>query len=200
MEFNEKLQELRKNKGLTQEELAQLLFVSRTAVSKWESGRGYPNIQSLKDIATLFSVTVDKLLSNDELLTLAETDNKKKTTRFLGWAFGILDVGMVLLLFLPLFGKELDGAYVGVSLLQLTGVQPYTKVLYYLIVTVTALFGVATLILSYLDNAVWERGKVILSLSLNAVGVLLFIITLQPYVASFVFIGLLVKIVARFCV
>ena len=54
MEFNKKLQELRKQKGLTQEELAEKLFVSRTAVSKWESGRGYPNIDSLKEIARFF--------------------------------------------------------------------------------------------------------------------------------------------------
>jgi len=40
--FNEKLQQLRKEKGLTQEQLAEELFVSRTAISKWESGRGYP--------------------------------------------------------------------------------------------------------------------------------------------------------------
>ena len=43
MEFNEKLQNLRKQKGLTQEELAEALCVSRTAISKWELGRGYPS-------------------------------------------------------------------------------------------------------------------------------------------------------------
>ena len=51
MEFNEKLQELRKNKNLTQEQLAEMLFVSRTAISKWQSGRGYPSIDSLKEIS-----------------------------------------------------------------------------------------------------------------------------------------------------
>ena len=63
MEFHEKLQELRKNSGLTQEELAEVLFVSRTAISKWESGRGLPSIDSLKAISNYFSVTIDDLLS-----------------------------------------------------------------------------------------------------------------------------------------
>ena len=62
MEFHEKLQELRKRKGLTQEELAELLFVSRTAVSKWESGRGFPNIESLKAISAYFGISLDELL------------------------------------------------------------------------------------------------------------------------------------------
>lgn len=56
MEFHEKLQELRKQRGMTQEELATALYVSRTAVSKWESGRGYPSIDSLKAISGFFSV------------------------------------------------------------------------------------------------------------------------------------------------
>ena len=78
MEFNEKIQELRKSKGLTQEELAEALYVSRTAISKWESGKGYPSIDSLKEIAKYFSVTIDELLSTDEVLTIAEKDNKQK--------------------------------------------------------------------------------------------------------------------------
>lgn len=41
MEFNEKLQQLRTGKNLTQEQLAEQLYVSRTAISKWESGKGY---------------------------------------------------------------------------------------------------------------------------------------------------------------
>ena len=78
MEFHEKLQELRKQKGLTQEELAESLYVSRTAISKWESGRGYPNIDSLKAISKFFSVTIDELLSGEEVLTLAEEEQKQK--------------------------------------------------------------------------------------------------------------------------
>jgi transcriptional regulator with XRE-family HTH domain len=54
LEFGEKLQGLRKSKNLTQEELAEALYVSRTAISKWESGRGYPNIDSLKEISNFF--------------------------------------------------------------------------------------------------------------------------------------------------
>ena len=71
MEFCEKLQELRKSRGLTQEELAEALFVSRTAISKWESGRGYPSIDSLKEISGYFSVTIDDLLSAEKIIFIA---------------------------------------------------------------------------------------------------------------------------------
>ena len=103
MEFHEKLQELRKNRGLTQEELAEALFVSRTAISKWESGRGYPNIESLKGIARFFGVTVDALLSGDEILNLAEEENKQKQMGYQNAVFGLLDISLGLFLFLPLF-------------------------------------------------------------------------------------------------
>ena len=103
MEFNEKLQELRKQRGLTQEELAEALYVSRTAISKWESGRGYPNIDSLKAISKFFSVSLDELLSGDELLTIAEEEGKQKEKHLRDLVFGLLDLSVAMFLFLPFF-------------------------------------------------------------------------------------------------
>lgn len=65
MEFYEKLRRLRKENGLSQEELAQQLNVSRQAVSKWESGQGYPETDKLLMISTLFGVSLDYLLKSD---------------------------------------------------------------------------------------------------------------------------------------
>ena len=130
MEFNEKLQALRKQKGLTQEELAEKLYISRTAVSKWESGRGYPNIDSLKAISKLFEITIDELLSGDELLNIAEEDTKLKERALRDLIFGLLDCSMALLLFLPLFGQKADGVFRAVSLLALSDIQPYLKTVY----------------------------------------------------------------------
>ena len=103
MEFCKKLQELRKAKGLTQEELAESLYVSRTAVSKWESGRGYPNIDSLKAIAKFFGVTIDNLLSGEEFLTIAEEDTRQKENHFRDLVFGLMDCSAAMLFFLPLY-------------------------------------------------------------------------------------------------
>ena len=80
--------------------------MSRTAISKWESGRGYPNLDSLKAIARFFSVTVDELLSSNEVLTIAGESCKHTENGFRDLAFGILDFCMSLLLFLPFFALE----------------------------------------------------------------------------------------------
>ena len=58
-----KLQDLRKQNHMTQEQLAQCLYVTRAAVSKWETGQRLPNLDSLRAIADLFHVTMDELLA-----------------------------------------------------------------------------------------------------------------------------------------
>ena len=193
MEFNEKLQELRKHKGLTQEELAELLFVSRTAVSKWESGRGYPNIDSLKAIARFFGVTIDELLSGDELLTIAEKDTEQKENHIRDLVFGLLDISVAVFFFLPLFGQKVNGIIQEVSLLSLTGIASYLRIAYFVVAIGIAVFGILTLALQKRQQLFWVRNKNRISLILNAVGVTLFIISTQPYAAILLFVFLVIK-------
>jgi len=194
MEFNEKLQELRKHKGLTQEELAESLYVSRTAISKWESGRGYPNIDSLKEISRFFDITIDELLSGDELLTLAEKENKQKESLFRDLVFGLLDCSIAMFLFLPFFGQQLSGILQEVSLLNLTEIAPYLRTAYFLVVIAIIVLGILTLALQNCRQAFWMNCKTKISLLLNASGVLIFIIGSQPYAAAFLFIFLIIKV------
>ncbi len=190
MEFHEKLQELRKRRGLTQEELAQALYVSRTAISKWESGRGYPGIDSLKAIAAFFAVSIDDLLSGDALLTIAQEEGKRKEKRMRAVVFGLLDCGMGLLLFLPLFGQRSADAVRPVSLLSLTAVQPYGKAAFLALVLLSVLAGIGALALQGSGFSRWEAAREKLSLGLGAAAALLFVLTLQPYAAVFT-LGLL---------
>ena len=67
MKFHEKLQKLRKEKGLSQESLAEMLDVSRQAVSKWENGQVFPETDKLIVLSEIFGVTVDSLLKDSEL-------------------------------------------------------------------------------------------------------------------------------------
>ena len=194
MEFSEKLQVLRKKKGLTQEELAESLYVSRTAISKWESGRGYPSIDSLKVIARFFGVTIDELLSGDELLTLAEEDTRQKEKHFRDLVFGLLDCCIAMFFFLPFFGQKEEGILQEVSLLSLTEIAPYLKTAYFVVVIGIIVFGILTLALQNWHQAFWVRNKSKMSLIFNAIGVLLFIISSQPYAATFLFIFLAVKV------
>ena len=63
MSFGEKLQEVRRRSGLTQEQFAEELAVSRQAVSKWESGRGYPEMEKILYICNRYGVTPNELFS-----------------------------------------------------------------------------------------------------------------------------------------
>lgn len=77
MIFSDKLRLIRKSMGLTQEELAEKLSVSRQAVAKWESGQGYPDIANLIQISNLFHVTIDYLVRDQEcMINCAETHNR----------------------------------------------------------------------------------------------------------------------------
>ncbi len=69
MTLGEKIKEARKQCGLTQEQLAEKMLVSRSAIAKWESDKGLPDVQNLKTLSRLLNVSVDYLLGNGETVT-----------------------------------------------------------------------------------------------------------------------------------
>lgn len=193
MTFGKKIKKLRTDNGLTQDELAEKIYVTRTAISKWESDRGFPNIESLKTISKYFSVSLDELLSGEEILAIAENDNKQKERTLRDLIFGLLDCGMALLLFLPFFGQKADSVIREVSLLALYDIQTYLKTAYIAFVGIMIVLGIMTLALQNCHQRLWIQSKSVLSLSLSAGGVCLFIISQQPYAAVFVFAFLVIK-------
>jgi len=76
MSLGDKIKQLRTKNGMTQEDLAGKLFITRNAISKWETNKGFPNIDSLKELVNVFGVSLDYLLNEEELITLA-IENKK---------------------------------------------------------------------------------------------------------------------------
>ena len=193
MEFNEKLQELRKNRGLTQEELAESLYVSRTAVSKWESGRGYPNIESLKEISKFFSVSIDELLSGEKLLFIAEKENKTNIKNICELLFGAVDLFYVLLIFLPLYPDTVNGFIYSVSLLNYTEISSFNKTIYWVMFLVLLLIGATKIMFVKIRKEKVNKAVTVVSVFLNILIVLLFAITREVYALILVFLFLIIK-------
>lgn len=81
MSFGQKLKEMRKRLGLSQEQFAKMINVSRQAITKWENDNGIPDISNLKEIAKIFNMSIDYLLNEDEqlpALSMRKTLNKEK--------------------------------------------------------------------------------------------------------------------------
>ncbi len=194
MEFNEKLQQLRKQKKMTQEQLADKLFVSRTAVSKWESGKGYPNIESLKSLAKLFDVSIDELLSGEELLELASDENRSNMKKLYVMIYGIIDLMAVVFVFLPFYGQPEGGVIQAVNLLDYQDLSIVSRIMYYGVFSALIIFGAFELLARYQDD---EKKQDILqkgSLALHSFAILLFSLTRQPYVTSFLFLLFIIKV------
>lgn len=193
MEFHEKLQELRKNRGLTQEELAEALYVSRTAVSKWESGRGYPSIDSLKEISKYFSVTIDELLSSERLLFIAEKENKSNIRSMCDLLFGIVDVSFFLLIALPLYPKTMEGYVYSVNLFAYTETTSLNRCVYWMLYVSLILFGIVQVILTKIKIENGHHFLMDVSMILNILMVLFLAMTREVYAVMVAFLLLVIK-------
>ena len=193
MEFHEKFQELRKSRGLTQEELAEVLYVSRTAISKWESGRGYPSIDSLKEISNYFSVTIDELLSSEKMLSLAEKENKANLRSMCDLLFGLLDVCSFILIILPLYPNKVNEFVYSVNLFAYTQTTSLNRLLYWFIFISLVAAGVIKLLLTKLELERHNRILSGLSMVISVLAVLLLAMTRESYAVVVAFLLLVIK-------
>ncbi len=193
MEFSEKLQELRKSKGMTQEELAQSLFVSRTAISKWESGRGYPSIDSLKEISKFFSVTIDDLLSGEKLLSIAEKENKSNIRRICDIFSGAADVCSFMLILLPLYPDPVNGYIYSVNLLGYTDTSAVMYMIHWILFIALILSGVARIILTKTGFEKSRGVMSVLSIILGIITVFFLALTREAYATATAFMLLVIK-------
>ena len=193
MDFGEKLQNLRKQHSLTQEELAAKLFVSRTAVSKWESGRGYPNIDSLKEISKFFSVSIDELLSSDELITAAQDENRKNISDLLDMLAGCTDIMCVSLILLPLYPEKVSGSFSAVSLFEFAQKSFFPACVCLALFVLLIAAGTKKLIFNRRHIEKGRNTLTVVSFVLSIVSVLFLTASRLPYAVTVIFLLFIVK-------
>ena len=195
MEFGEKIQKLRSENKWTQEQLAEKLYVSRTAVSKWESGKGYHNIDSLKDIAKLFNITIDELLSNEEIIDIAKEENTTNIKGTNNLMYGLLDIISILFIFLPLYAQKSENFVYSVSLISTNDISNIIKISYMVILSILTLIGITEIILNFIYNKKIQRIVNSISLIIETFSILFFAISRQTYLTAIIFIILIIKII-----
>ena len=193
MEFNEKLQELRKSRGLTQEELAKELYVSRTAVSKWESGKGYPGIDSLKELSKFFSVSIDSLLSGEKLIYIADKENKSNIKGICNLLSGFADMMALMLIFLPLYPKSVNDFIYSVNLFTYTDISEINQILYWSTFILLTLIGIIRIILNQIKTEKGQKLTAIISIIVNILIIFVLALARESYAVITAFLILLIK-------
>ena len=190
MELSKKIKQIRNDNKLTQEQFAEKMLVSRTAVSKWENGTCYPSIDSLKYMSKIFNVSLDKLLSSEEIMELAKTENQSNISKYNGLLFCLLDIVRIIFIFLPLYSHKTNHFVYSVSLFNSNDLGATLKIIFMLIFIVFLILGIIELILNYKENN-GLINKISLFIDVISIFILLFI--KQPYVIALMFVIFIIK-------
>lgn len=92
MNIAERLQELRKKAGYSQEQVAEMLEISRQAISKWESGQGNPEIDNVIKLTKIYHVSADYILLGQESNPIVSTSEKKRLSKEAWKVIGIISI------------------------------------------------------------------------------------------------------------
>jgi len=192
MELCKKIRKIRNDNKLTQEQFAEKMLVSRTAVSKWENGTCYPSIDSLKYMSKIFNVSLDKLLSSEEILEIAKTENQSNISKYNSLLFCLLDIVRIIFIFLPLYSYKTNDFVYSVSLFNSNDLGTTLKIIFMLIFIIFLVLGIVELIFNFKGN---NRLINKISMFLDIISIFVLLFTKQPYVIALMFIIFVIKII-----
>ena len=127
-----------------------------------------------------FSVTIDDLICPDEMITVAENDKREFVSKYVSLICCVLDALLAILVFIPAFGNGTDSSG-AVSLFGLTGISPWVKTLFIVIISIAILNGISGVIIVAFSKPVWNRHRLVTGVVLSILEVIVFIATRQPY-------------------
>ena len=190
MELSKKIKQIRNENKLTQEQFAEKMLVSRTAVSKWENGTCYPSIDSLKYMSQTFKISLDKLLSNEKILEIAKIENQSNISKYNSLLFCLLDIIRIVFIFLPLYSYKTNDFIYSVSLFNSNDLNSTLKIIFMLIFIIFLVLGIIELIFNYKGN---NRFLNKISIFLDVISILVLLFTKQPYVIALMFVIFIIK-------
>ena len=133
MQVGKQIQHYRKEKNLSQDDLAEIIFVSRQTISNWERGATYPDIQNLLLLSKVFEVSLDKLVKGD-LETMKQIIHDQEFMRYQkdGAVFTILLIGspiimISLILYLDWFGIAISCLIFAITMFYALRIEKFKK-------------------------------------------------------------------------
>ena len=138
-------------------------------------------------------MSIDELLSGDQLVLIAEKENKSNLNGLCDLLFGFVDLLSLMLIFLPLYPKPIDGYIYSVSLIEYVDNEIWICMTYWSLFILLTIIGIVNILMV---NFKFEKGKKVitfLSLGLSIITVLFLAISREPYAVTVAFLLLLIK-------
>ncbi len=192
MELNKKIKKIRIDNKLTQEQFAEKMLVSRTAVSKWENGTCYPSIDSLKYMSKTFNISLDNLLSSEEIIYLAKNENQNNIFKYNSLLFSLLDIIRIIFIFLPLYSYKTKDFIYSVSLFNSNNLGITIKIVFMLVFITICVLGIIGLLLNYKENNSLISK---ISMIVDTISIFILLFSKQPYVIALMFVLFIIKII-----
>ena len=151
------------------------------------------SIDSLKEISSYFSVPIDDLLSGEQLIFIAEKENKSNFNRVCDLLLGFVDLFSLMLIFLPLYPKSVNGYIYSVNLLGYVDSTTFIIRIYWALFISLTITGIVKILMVYFKFEKGKKAVTFISVGLSIIAVLFLAMAREPYAITVTFLLLLIK-------